>query len=376
MKIFIGAGEESSDFLGAEVIHALKKRFPDAQFMGIGGEKMQTAGNFKSLFPLQELSLIGLFEILPKVIKLFARMRQARDFILKEKPDLVLSIDAGMFYFRLHKRIKRRDQTIPLMHLNAPSVWAHHPGRAKMVSKFLSHLFTLYPFEPPYFNKHGLPTTFVGHPLTSATFMESPLSLPGDILPVTVLFGSRSLEIQKLSNAFITTCVRLQKDHPSLYLLIPTFERFRPIIEEKLSKTNLRYQFIEPAQKWQAFRQSRAALAASGTIALELAKEQVPFTIAYKFGFLTAVAAKILLKTPFVCMVNILLEKPLIKEILQENMTADNLYQEMQRLIELQEHERTELKQALKQAYDMLKSPKGDAAEMVADVIAEHVKIK
>ena len=373
MKIFIGAGEESSDFLGAAVIKALQKRFPDLQFIGICGDKMEAVGHFKSLFPLHELSLMGVFEILPKLIKIFRRMKQTRDFILMEKPDLVLSIDAGMFYFRLHKKLKRKDKNILLMHLNAPSVWAHHPGRAKMVSKFLSHLFTLFPFEPPYFTRHGLPTTFVGHPLTTETFEETPLLLPKNILPITVLFGSRSLEIHMLSDLFIEACVNLQREEKNLYLLIPTFPRFKDILEKKLKATPLSYQFLTPSQKWKAFHLSKAALAASGTVALELAKAKLPFTIAYKFGFLTGLAAKLFLKTPYVCLVNILLQKPIIKEILQDNLTAQNLTLEMKRLIHLTSIERETFKKDLHEAYQKLQSPQGDAAQMIADVIESHL---
>ena len=372
LKIFIGAGEVSSDFLGAEVIKALQKKCKNLICFGIGGKEIKKAGNFKSLFPMEELSLMGFFEILPTALKLLWRIHKTAKLILKEKPDVVLTIDAGEFYFRLHKKLRKKDKNIKLMHLNAPSVWAIKPGRAKMVAGFLNHLFALFPFEPPYFTKYNLPTTFVGHPLANIEERIIDLHLPKDITPITVLFGSRNQEVQTLSDDFIKACTLLQKDIPNLFLLIPTFDKFHPLLKEKLDKTSLPYRFLSSEEKFSGFKASRAVLSASGTVALELAKAEVPFTIAYKLNPLTFLLARLLIKTPFACLVNILLKHEVIREYLQKDCTPENLYSEMKRLLTLSEVDQELLICELRKAYHMLQCSKGKSAEVIAKIICDE----
>ena len=260
------------------------------------------------------------------------------------------------------------------MHLNAPSVWALKPRRAKMVSHFLNHLFTLFPFEPPYFTIYNLPTTFVGHPLCEVSEKIIPVDLPLQCLPITVLFGSRNAEIERLKDDFIQACVLLREDFPNLFLLIPTFARFKPILSEALEKANLPHRFLTAEEKFSAFKISQAILSASGTVALELAKAQTPFTIAYKLSPLTHVIAKWVIKTPFACLVNILLKKEVVKEHLQKNCTPVNLAQEMKRLLTLSSYEKEVLRSDLEQAYALLRSPQGHASDIISDVMEEALK--
>lgn len=372
----MGAGEESSDFLGAQVLKVLKKNHPDLICFGIGGEKMETAGGFKSLFPMGELSLMGFFEILPSAIKLLLRIRTTAKHILRENPDVVLTIDAGEFYFRLHKQLRKKNKDITLMHLNAPSVWALKPGRARMVAGFLNHLFALFPFEPPYFTKHHLPTTFVGHPLTDSVEEVVDLHLPKDCLSITILFGSRTQEVTLLTPDFIGACTRLYKDFPNLLLLIPTFDRFKEQLERQLSEAKLPHRFLNAHEKFSGFKASKAALAASGTIALELAKAELPFTIAYKFNPLTYLLAKMLVKTPFACLVNVLLKKEVIKEHIQHACTSENLYLEMKRLLTLSEKEKGAFVKNLQRSYALLHPPKGKSSEIIAHVIEGYFQKK
>ena len=375
-KIFIGAGEESGDFLGSQVIESLRKKYPTASFIGIGGTRMERAGNFTSLFSMEELSLLGFVEILPHLFKLLWRLHTTTQFILQQKPDIVLSIDAGDFYFRLLKRLRKRDKNLTLMHLNAPSVWALQPGRAKKVAGFLNHLFALFPFEPPYFTKHNLPTTFVGHPLVDKNFEKHDLHLPKDALPITVLFGSRRQEVASLSHDFVEACRLLHLQFPNLLLLIPTFEKFHPHLEEALKKAGLSYRFISPEEKWSAFYISRAALAASGTVALELARAQLPFTIAYKLNFLTYMLAKKIVKTPFACLVNVLLGRKVIKEYIQHDCTPQNLCAELTRLLTMKDNDRAHFQMALEDVTQLLTLPSGTSSDKIAEVVGEYVKAK
>lgn len=412
MKIFIGAGEISGDMLGGKLIAELKRRHPDLQIIGVGGASMMKAGLPKSLFSIEDLSVMGVLEILPKLFKILRHLRRTKKFILKEKPDVIVTIDASDFYLRLVKAVKKR-RAIPSIHYHAPAVWASRPGRAKKIASFVDHLLCLFPFDPPHFTRHGMKATFIGHPLTEDMSEASRFSqenkkkispslkgmidknvmpfndliidtsekegknekirLHEDVLPITVLFGSRTQEVFTLTEPFLEACVRLQKAFPNLFLLIPTFERFKSHLKEHLDKTALPYLFIHQEQKDDAFKVSKAALAASGTVALELAKAELPFVIGYKLSKLSYHIAKRIVITPYICLINVILGKKLVDECLQDECNGKTLEEAMLKLLHCDEKALASFKKELSSAFHQLKATDIAPSQMACDVIDSYL---
>ncbi len=332
-KIFISAGEPSGDFLGGLLMKRLKTLNPDIQLMGIGGLYMKAEG-LKSLFPMEELSLMGLFEILPHLFSLYNRLQETVETIVQAKPDVVVTIDSPGFNFALAKRLRKRlGHQVKLVHYVAPSVWAWKPKRAKKVAALYDHLLTLLPMEPPYFEKYGLKTTFVGHPLSELHIKNIPFlpfraahDIPADAPVLCVLPGSRKNELERLLPVFEKTVQRVAKRTPGLRVVIPTLPHFQKRLEEA-TKTWAAPTLItsDPEEKYPAMRSGRAALAASGTVALELALAKIPMVITYKMNPFTVWLARRFIKVPYACLVNILLGRPAVPELLQSDCRASRL---------------------------------------------------
>lgn len=324
LLVYIIAGEASGDLLGMRLMKALKKLYRDTvSFAGIGGDFMQKEG-ISSLFPMQELSLMGVFEILPHLPNVLSRLNQTIDDIEKKKPDVIVTIDSPDFNFRVGKAVKKLG--IPLVHYTMPSVWAWREKRAEKVARFLSKGLALLPFEPPYFTRHGLDCTFVGHPIVesedlkikSNTFRKR-YQIPEDKTLICVLPGSRKNELKYMLPTFSKTIQEIAERHPDVAVVIPTFRHFRERIEEEAMSWGVPAVItVDPEEKYQAMQASNVALAASGTVALELALLDVPMVIGYKVNFLTALVARALIKTKYVSLVNIILQKLVVPEYLQE----------------------------------------------------------
>lgn len=324
LLVYIVAGEASGDLLGMRLMKALKELYSDTvSFAGIGGDFMQKEG-MSSLFPMQELSLMGVFEILPHLPNVLSRINQTVDDIEKKKPDVVVTVDSPDFNFRVGKAIKKLG--IPLVHYTMPSVWAWREKRAAKVAQFLSKGLALLPFEPPYFTRHGLDCTFVGHPIVeseelkikSNTFRER-YKIPEDKPLICVLPGSRKNELKYMLPIISKTIQEIAERHPDMVIVIPTFRHFRERIEEEVMSWGMPAVItVDPEEKYQAMHASNAALATSGTVALELALLDVPMVIGYKVNFLTALIARALIKTKYVSLVNIILQKIVVPEYLQE----------------------------------------------------------
>jgi len=238
--IYLVAGEASGDILGSRLIKALKEKIPDCTISGIGGPLMIGQG-LKSLFPMQELSIMGILEIVPHIPRILRRLYETKQDILLKKPDLVITIDAKGFSFRLAKSLRKYG--FPFVHYTAPSVWAWRPKRAEQIAHFLDHLLVLFPFEPPYFKKVGLPTTFVGHPLTEENFdlskrefYRKKFSLTKDEKLICLLPGSRTREIHSLLPTFIETLQNLKKKIKNFHIIIPTFPHFKMHIQQQLKR--------------------------------------------------------------------------------------------------------------------------------------------
>ncbi len=379
--IYVIAGEESGDQIGGGLLRALKKKAPKdtLKFEGVGGDTMKAEG-LLSLFPMKELSIMGLFEIIPHALNIFARLNQTVEDIKRLRPSVVVTIDAPGFNFRLAKRIKALN--IPVIHISAPTVWAWKPRRAEKVAGYLTHLLTLFHFEPPYFTKHGLKTTFMGHPLVekkleelSKTTYRKNHKIKNKQPLLCLLPGSRPSEIKTHLPIFLDTVEILKLQFPDLEVVIPTLESFKNQITYDLKQRGISgYVTSDENEKYLSMGAATVAIATSGTVTLELGLCDTPMIVAYKTNKLTAIIVKKMLMTKHVSLVNILLEKEVVPEFLQEECTPEILSLRLHKLLtknsechEIQEKELLKLSSLIKS--DDKKMP----SDIAADIILEHV---
>ena len=335
--IYVMAGEVSGDIIGARLIREIKRlRKHKFSFAGVGGEQMAKEG-VQSLFPISEMAVMGIFELVPHVPNLIRRIHETVQDILTKKPVAVISIDSKAFTMRVAKLIQKQqkesDNEIKLIHMVAPTVWAWRPGRAKNISKFLDHLLTLFPFEPPFFTRHGLATTFIGHPLA-----EQPVGCSSiyrnihDVDEATkiicLLPGSRPGEIKRLLPIFKKTLDLLLKKYPNIHIAMPTVVSVEGMLRRETLDWETPVSIItDPEMKLNAFAASSAALAASGTVTLELALAKVPSVIAYKVNPLSAIIGYFLVNQDAVVLPNKLTDEEIFPLYLQWKCTPYNLYE-------------------------------------------------
>jgi lipid-A-disaccharide synthase len=376
--VFLIAGEVSGDLLGARLMAALKERTGGAvRFAGIGGPRMEAEG-LESLFPLSDLAVMGLAEILPRLPLLLRRISEAVAEVRRLRPDAVVTIDAPDFSFRVGRRLA--GQGIPLVHYVAPTVWAWRPGRARKVAAFLDHLLALLPFEPPYFESEGLPSTFVGHPVVEggaghgdgARFRVAHGIGPDDPV-LCVLPGSRQGEVTRLLPVFEEAVRGLARRHPALTVVVPTVGPVRRRVAEAVRSWPVRTIVLDgDREKFDAMDAATAALAASGTVALELALSGLPAVIAYRVSPLTAALARRLIRVRYVNLVNLMLGRMLVPELIQDDCTSDRLATEVDRLLSEPEARRAQVEGVAEVARWLGRggqAPGERAADVVLDVI-------
>jgi len=333
LKIYLIAGEPSGDALGARLMRAMKKKTDgNVEFFGIGGDTMEREG-LQSLFDISELAIMGLCEVIPSIPKVLKRIRQTVDDIIRIQPDAVVSIDSWSFGSRVQKKLRKLKTGIPQIHYVAPQVWAWKKKRARTMHKYVDLLLTLLPQEPKYFTPYGMETVFVGHPV-----IESPVvhgdqkifrqqyNLAADKKIICLLPGSRHNEVSRLLPTFLKAAEALYRQHPELVFVIPTVQTVSKRVKNMLSSSALPIFVVESeSDRHNAMSAATAAIAASGTVALELAIADVPHIIGYKVAPLTAALVKHFLHIRFVNLSNILLGREIVPELLQERCTAENI---------------------------------------------------
>lgn len=339
-KIFLVAGEASGDLLGASLMEGLRAVEPGVRFCGVGGARMEEQG-MQSLFPMEELSVMGVAEVLPRLRNILKRIDETARAVEREQPDAVVTIDSPDFCFRVIAKLKSRGVNAPCIHYVAPSVWAWRPGRAKKVAKFLDHLLALLPFEPPYFEKEGLGCTFVGHPVVEsfadtgdgAAFRKRHGIDAGRKL-LCMLPGSRRSELAHLLPIFTVAAQLLKKKHPDLAVAVPTLPHLVPTLEQAFDGIDIAPLVVTGVkERNDCFAAADVALAASGTVALELAMQGTPAVIGYRVSPLTGLIGRMLIKTPYASLVNIIEGREVTREFIQQNCTPEKLYTELDSLI-------------------------------------------
>jgi lipid-A-disaccharide synthase len=374
--IFLIAGEPSGDLLGARLISALRIKTNDGvHISGIGGPEMEKQG-LKSFFPMSELAVMGVTEVLPRLPHLLRRIKETVLQILKNKPNVVVTIDAPDFSLRVARGVFGKG--IPLIHYVAPSVWAWKPGRAAKMANLFDHLLTLLPFEPPYFEQEGLIASFVGHSVIESgadkgcgVDFRTRHHIPAAAKVLCILPGSRHSEVSKLLPIIRESLLRL--NHSELYVILPTIEIFASSIRIEVRSWNtIPIVVTGDVEKYSAFDASNAAIAASGTVSLELAMARVPYVTIYKFSVLTAFIGRLFVKTPFVNIINILLRREVVPELIQSNCKSDIIASHIARYLDDPEVVKTQI-ESFAEAIIQLKNGNKTPSEKAADVVLEVI---
>lgn len=337
--IYLCVGEPSGDQIGSRLMRALKtKTGGRVRFAGLGGDLMAAEG-LESFFPIDELAVMGVFELLPQARKLFKRMDEVADHVRALQPDMFLSIDAPGFGLRVARRLKGAG--IPLVHYVAPTVWGWGGGRARRISKYLDHLFLLFPFEAPYFEKHGLATTFVGHAAAETAVRKGDghafrkrHGIPADVPLLAVLPGSRRGEVKKFLPVLKDTLDILVRRFPNLHCAVPTVYTVADTVTEAAAEWPCPATVVRGLEeKLDAFAAADVALAASGTVTLETALSGLPTVLFYRIHPLTAFSVRLIASTHFVNVLNYMAGREILPEILQERLRPDILAEETAKLL-------------------------------------------
>jgi lipid-A-disaccharide synthase len=333
-KIFLIATEESGDRLGAALMKVLRQRLGDTvQFVGVGGRMMAREG-LTSLFPIEELSIVGLAAVVRQLPKILRLIRTTTDAVVDAAPDVLVIIDSPDFTHRVARRVRARSPGIPIVDYVSPSVWAWRPGRARAMLGYVDHVLALLPFEPEEYRKlRGPPCSYVGHPLTEQFASLRPNAeeakrrgAPPPIL--LVLPGSRRSEIRHHLALFGETLARLRASGVAFEPVLPTMPHLEAVIREGVQGWQVQPQIVVgESEKRAAFRVAHAAFAKSGTVTLELALSGVPMVTAYRVGAAEAFILRRAIRVPSVILANLVIGKEVIPEFLQENATAEKLSQ-------------------------------------------------
>jgi lipid-A-disaccharide synthase len=334
LAIAIVAAEESGDALGAALARALVKADSTVQLSGVGGSAMRAAG-IASPFPIDELAIIGLTAIPWRLPTILRRIRETADAIVKARPQALVIIDSPDFTHRVARRVRRRAPEIPILDYVSPSVWAWRPGRARAMRGYIDHVLAILPFEPDAHRRlGGPPCTYVGHPLVERIAELRPgadeaaqrLAEPPIIL---VLPGSRSGEVSRLTGVFGAAIERLRACIGPIELVLPTVPHIERQVRDDVAGWAVQPKIIvDPSEKWATFRRARAALAASGTVTLELALAGVPMVAAYRLHVIEAAVARAIrlrARLPSVILANLVIGENVVPELLQEDCTPEKL---------------------------------------------------
>jgi len=329
-KLFLVAAEESGDVLGAALVSALRELRPDISFAGVGGRHM-AANGLASLFPVEELTILGIGAIVPKLPVILRRIRETADAVAAAKPDALIIIDSPDFTHRVARRVRKLAPDIPIINYAPPSVWAWRPWRARAMRRYVDEVLAILPFEPAAFAElNGPHCSYVGHPLAEDVGALRPGASDkrrNDDPPVLlVLPGSRRSEIHRLAGIFGATIARVAERSGPIELVLPTLPHILEQVTAATAKWPVRPRIVVGVEeKHAAFRAARAALAASGTVTLELGLAQVPMVAAYRVVPWEGLLFRLLTRLKTVILANLVLGENVVPEFLQRDCTPDRL---------------------------------------------------
>ncbi len=340
-KIFLIATEESGDRLGASLMKVLRQRLGGAvRFEGVGGQAMAREG-LVSLFPIEELSIMGLAAVVKQLPMILRRIRETVAAVTQASPDVLVIIDSPDFTHRVARRVRASDPAIPIVDYVSPSVWAWRPGRARAMCGYVDHVLALLPFEPgQYLKLRGPPCSYVGHPLTEQLASLRPAACEqkrrDEIPPVLlVLPGSRRSEIRHHMAVFGAALGLLRAEGVAFELILPTMPHLVDAVREGVANWPVQPRIVIGEQeKRAAFRIARAALAKSGTVTLELALAGVPMVTAYRTGAIEAWIMLRLINVKSVILANLVVGENVVPEFLQQDCTPEKLSRALQDVLD------------------------------------------
>ncbi|MEE4632119.1 lipid-A-disaccharide synthase [Pseudomonas alliivorans] len=366
LRIALVAGEASGDILGSGLMRAIKARHPDAEFIGVGGPLMEAQG-MQSYFPMERLSVMGLVEVLGRLRELLARRKLLVQTLIDEKPDVFIGIDAPDFTLNIELQLRRAG--IKTVHYVSPSVWAWRQKRVLKIREGCDLMLTLLPFEARFYEEKGVPVRFVGHPLADTIPLESDraaarteLGLMGDGPVVALMPGSRGGEVGRLGALFFDAAERLLIQRPTMRFVLPCASpQRRTQIEELLQGRDLPITLLD-GRSHVALAACDAVLIASGTATLEALLYKRPMVVAYRMAPVTFWVLKRLVKSPYVSLPNLLAQRLLVPELLQDAATPEALAETLLPLIDEG--------QAQTQGFDEIhQTLRRDASNQAADAV-------
>jgi lipid-A-disaccharide synthase len=385
LSLFLVAGEHSGDALGGKLMAALNaQRRGRIRYLGVGGEEMAARG-LVSQFPIEEVAVMGVGAILGRLPQILRRVYGTVAAAVAAEPDAVVIIDSPEFTHPIAKRIRARRPAIPIIDYVSPSVWAWRPGRARKMSEYVDHVLALLPFEPEaHMRLHGPPCSYVGHPLIERVdwirmLATAPLAqrlrLQPDTALLLVLPGSRPSEVRRLMEPFGSTLARLKERGRKFQVAIPTVASVRPLIEEQLSTWPVPVDLLEGEEdKFRAFKLADAALAASGTVTLELALVGTPMVVAYKVEPVMAPALRMMIKSETSVLPNLVLGEMAIPEFHQEDCTGPKLAGALAPLLDEGSPQRTAQLAALARLPQRMYLRSGTPSEAAAGIVLDYAE--
>ncbi len=340
MRIFISAGEPSGDLYASRVVEALRRRFPDAEFFGCAGPRMQGAG-VRAVVDTRSISVAGLVEVVAHIPRIYGEFRKLVRAAAATRPDIAVLTDSPDFHLRLARKLRRMG--VPVVYLIAPQAWAWRQGRVRTMRANIQRLLCIFPFEEAFFRKHGVAATYIGHPLARMVLPElsradfcHKFNLPENRRIVVLLPGSRQGEVERHTPALLDAARRIAKSTPVTFVLA-----LPPGFDIESSRENSKFwepirdssiQVIE-GSTWDALAHSELALAASGTVTIEAALLGVPMVTFYRVNALSWILGRWLVRAPFLSMVNLVAEKKIVPELIQSEMTGERIAAEATRLL-------------------------------------------
>ncbi len=386
LNLFLIAGEMSGDRLGSALMDGLHQETNGmVHFSGVGGPMMASSG-MDSLFEMSDLSVMGLFEILPKIPMLLSRVNQTVNSILLKKPDALVTIDSPDFCLRVIKKVREKMPDIKIIHYVAPSVWAWRPERAEKMAQHVDHVLALLPFEPPYMEAAGMTCDFVGHPVISE---PKPSNLDKQILRdelqlgngpiITILPGSRVGEIKRMGPIFDSVLKQIKNVHPDVEFILPVAASVEQLVKDDTACWKVKPNLLlnkgftsdqVESRKRTAYALSDVALATSGTVALELASQNCPMVIAYRANWATTRLVKKMAKIDTANLINIVTGTRVVPEHLFENCTAEKITPSILKILEGDTTQNKALSQTMKKLGQGQKDANLWAAQSVLRSIA------
>lgn len=369
-RVFIIAGEVSGDVLGGRIMAQMS----NAEFIGIGGENMQRAG-LKSIFPMADLSVMGIVEVLGHAKTLTRRIKQTVNAIIEQKPDVVVSVDAPGFAKSVIKQIRKHpdgkkliEQGLRFHHVVAPQVWAWRSGRAKKYAQIFDKLYAFFDFEVPYFTKYGLDTVAVGHPIADGLVGQYKVPKSQSEKIITLVPGSRIGEVKRLMPIMRDVVERLYRNGYMGYkFVIPTVETTENFVRQQIKHWKVKPILVPASDRYDLYAKTYIAIVASGTVSAELAMLHVPTIVVYKMNPITTWIGRRIIRVQWVSLVNILLKRTVFPEFLGGAANAENVLNAVQQLTIPAKREK--MIRELKSADDLWRRDDGGAAKLIAQGI-------